>query len=451
MLARKPPVTISHPRYGSPHGPRCRLWPLLLLAGCGSSGAAGSATVTHAGAETLAFSASATGPTEEQAYALARRRLLAALLGDDSQGTMAALSEPLSATLHVQGSDHLHFTRVDGGIQADVGLSRESLRSAFSRLDAALAKAPASSGTHALAPAIQAWQWASLRRTSCLRQRQLVNDMPCEPVDTTPENQRLQKVLSEVRLRPVYAGGIPMKKQAWLRPVAVLATLAGEQNEQPLPDLPVRIQASDHSPAVLARTDASGIATRPIPKGMPASTTWTATLDWDEMVGPGAKLAIPVSTSLQGRSIGFARSALVHVQGKTPVLEAGQALLAALKGPMAQLVELPDAEAKQLSQAGSEKMKDVAPKVAEHMRGALDTILVLDAESEFASRMGTQRVWYEARGTLRVFDAWTGEVVTEVSATVTEAGIGEERAESAAREALGRELAGKLKQKLGLS
>ena len=95
-------------------------------------------------------------------------------------------------------------------------------------------------------------------------------------------------------------------------------------------------------------------------------------------------------------------------------------------------------------------MKEVAPKVAERMRGALDTILLLDTESEFASRMGTQRVWYEARGTLRVVDAWTGELVTEVSATVTEAGLGEERAECAARESLGRALAGNLEQKLGV-
>jgi hypothetical protein len=121
----------------------------------------------------------------------------------------------------------------------------------------------------------------------------------------------------------------------------------------------------------------------------------------------------------------------------------------ALKGPITSPVTLADAEARQLSEAGIEKMKEVAPKVAEQMRGALDAILLLDAESEFASRMGTQRVWYEARGTLRVIDAWTGEAVAEVAATVTEAGLGEERAESAARESLGRELAGKLKQQLG--
>lgn len=453
MLARKTlPMKPLRPSLVFLGVPGRRLVPLLLLAGCGSSGsAAGSATPTPAGADNWAFSATATAPTEEQAYAQARRRLLAALLGDESLLAMNTLSEGLSATVHVQASDHLRYTRVDGGFQADVGLGRESLRSVFSRFDTVLANAQGPSQTHALAPAIHALRLASLRRASCLRQRQLVNDMPCEPVDTAAEERRLAKILADIRLHPVYAGGIPMKNQAWLRPIAVMATLAGGEAESPLPDLPLRIQASDRSQPLLARTNASGLATQPIPKGTPASTTWTVTLDLDEMLGPKAKLAPSASTTLQGRSIGFARSALVHAQGKAPAVETGRALMEALKGPIAHPIELTDTEARPLSGAGIETMRDVAPKVAEHMRGALDTILVLDAESEFASRMGTQRVWYEARGTLRVFDAWTGEVVTEVSATVTEAGLGEQRAESAARESLGRELADKLKQKLGSS
>jgi hypothetical protein len=103
----------------------------------------------------------------------------------------------------------------------------------------------------------------------------------------------------------VYAEGIPMKNQSWLRPLAVMATLAGGQTEQPLPELPLRIQASDRSPPVVARTDAKGIATRPIAKDTPASTTWTVTLDLDELLVPSAKMESPVSTRLQGRPTGL--------------------------------------------------------------------------------------------------------------------------------------------------
>jgi hypothetical protein len=423
---------------------------LLWLAACGSSGtAAGTATGSGPVVGHDTFSASATAATEEQAYVLARRRLLAALLADESLLATNALGEPLAATVHGQASDPPRFTRVDGGVQAEIGLRRDALRSAFARLDTALANVPAPPVAHALAPAIHALRLASLRRASCLRQRQLVPGASCEPVDTAAERRRLEQSLAGVRLRPVCAGGIPMRKQSWLRPIEVMATLAGEQGEPPLPELALRIQASDRSPPVSARTDTGGIATRPIPKDTPAATTWTVTLDVEELLGPGAKLAHPVSTTLAARPTGFARSALVHAPGKPLAVETARAFWGALQGDIPAPIELAEAEARQLADAGIEKMKDVAPKLAGQMRGALDTILLLDAESEFASRMGTQRVWYEARGTLRVFDAWTGEGVTDVAATVTEAGLGEERAESAARESLGRELAGRLKQKLG--
>jgi hypothetical protein len=435
------------------HSRPSQLLPLLLLAACGSSGATtGSAAAPGpvAGHESLALSAIATAPTEQQAYALARLRLLAALLADQSLLATNPLNERLSTAVHAQASDPLRFTPVEGGIQAEVGLARESLSSAFGRLGTVLAHTPEPSSANPLAPAIHALRLAGLRRAACLRQRQLAGDVRCEPADTAAESRRLEQTLARVHLRPVYAGGIPMKNKSWHRPLAVMATLDGDGGEQPMPELPLRIQASDGSPPVVARTDAGGIATQPIAKDTPVATTWTVTLDLAEMLGPDAKLAPPVSTTLQGRPTGLARSALVHAHGKTPAIETGSALLEALKGHITSPIELAEVTARQLSQAGIEKMKDVAPKVAEHMRGALDSILLLDAESEFASRMGTQRVWYEARGTLRVWDAWTGELVTEVSATATEAGLGEERAESAARESLGRELAGKLKQTLRL-
>lgn len=445
MPARK----ISTMKYSLPS----RLLPLLLLVACGSSGANKGAAVTAgpaAGHDSPALSVSATAPTEEQAYALARQRLLAALLADPSLVATTPLGQRLSTAVHVQARDPLRITRVDGGVQVAIELGGESLRSAFGRLDTMLAQAPEPTSANALAPAFHALRLAGLRRAACLRRRQLVSDARCEPVDTTAESRRVESILAGVRLRPVYAGGIPMRNQSWLRPLAVMAILDGADGEQPLPELPLRVQASDGSPSFLVRTDASGIATQSIAKNTPVATTWTVTVDLTEALGPDAKLAAPVATTLRARPTGLARSVLIHTCGKAPAVETGRELVGALKGQITSPIELAEPTARQLSQAGMETMKDVAPKVADHLRGDLDTILVLDAESEFASRMGTQRVWYEARGSLRVWDAWTGGLVTEVSASVTEAGLGEERAESAARESLGRELAAKLKQKLSL-
>lgn len=433
-------------------GSRCRLLPVLLLAACGTSGATGGGTGSVAPTEpdAVAFSASATAPTEEQAYALARRRLLASLLADEALVAPHPLGERLALAIHVRNSDPLRFVRGAAGTEAQVGLGRASLRSVFGRLDTALTTAPEPSEAHALARAIHGLRVASLRRASCLRQRQLVPDLPCEPVDLAPDRRRVEETLAAVRLHPVYADGIPTAHRSWLRSLAVRASLAETEGERPLPGIPLRIQSSDGSRPVVARTDVTGIAQQPIPKGTPISTTWTVALDLDELLDPAAKVAPLASTTVRGRPTGLARSAVVHAHGKPPALETGRALLAALAGQVTQPLVLADADARQLAEAGVAKMKDVAPKAAERMAGALDTILLLDSESEFASRMGTERVWYEARGTLRVVDAWSGELLSEVSATVTEAGRGDERAERGARESLGHALAAGLAQKLGV-
>jgi hypothetical protein len=70
--------------------------------------------------------------------------------------------------------------------------------------------------------------------------------------------------------------------------------------------------------------------------------------------------------------------------------------------------------------------------------------LVMDVDSEFASRMGAQRVWFEARGRATAFSAWTGRALGRVEAAVTESGVGEARADRAAREELGRVLVQRL-------
>ena len=120
-----------------------------------------------------------------------------------------------------------------------------------------------------------------------------------------------------------------------------MASLAGNDGERPLPGIPLRIQASDGSRPVVARTDASGIATQPIPKGTPISTTWTVSLDVEEMLGAGAKVAPLASTTLRGRPTGLDRSAVVHAHGKPPALETGRALLAALAGHITHPLVLP--------------------------------------------------------------------------------------------------------------
>ncbi|MCA9710611.1 MAG: hypothetical protein KDK70_32515, partial [Myxococcales bacterium] len=86
--------------------------------------------------------------------------------------------------------------------------------------------------------------------------------------------------------------------------------------------------------------------------------------------------------------------------------------------------------------------------LADAMTGSVDLVLVLAYDTRFASRMGGGRVCYEAEGTLRAVDAWTGEVRAETSATVRADGVGDAGADAAARTQLAEALVGQLLEAL---
>jgi hypothetical protein len=55
--------------------------------------------------------------------------------------------------------------------------------------------------------------------------------------------------------------------------------------------------------------------------------------------------------------------------------------------------------------------------------------------------MSDTRVWYDAQGKLSAYNAWTGAVVATIETSVTASGVGDRRAEAAAREQLATALA----------
>jgi len=82
--------------------------------------------------------------------------------------------------------------------------------------------------------------------------------------------------------------------------------------------------------------------------------------------------------------------------------------------------------------------------LANEQGGALDVVLAATVESHFASRMGSRRTWYEAEAEVQAFLAWTGESLGRFEARGNANGIGDERAEAAAREKVARDLARQL-------
>lgn len=91
-------------------------------------------------------------------------------------------------------------------------------------------------------------------------------------------------------------------------------------------------------------------------------------------------------------------------------------------------------------QRSDDRKKAFQKAAATIPEGRLDTILILEFDTQFASRMGGGRLWYEGEGTLTKYNARTGEAIYSISATVHADGVGDDGAELAAAHRLGSEL-----------
>ncbi len=405
-------------------------------------------------AEQFAFSASATDATEGQATERAQRRLLVALLDEQSLMNEDAFSNRLSSVVHDAESDPLTVSSNSDGITVLVGLRKERLAAALDRLEAALAPEDASdtialpAWPKPLAQAIFGARSAHLLATLCERRRALIEGSECEPADFKEADRELLALTKSLTLTPFYADGSPVRAGVRLRPLRVLAELSDRTRNAPVGQLPLTIEGAGLKAPVLTSTDREGQLKLKWPEGLEPEASVKVSIDGAKTFGPLSENLPEISIQVGVREVGLARTAIVAVSSNPSIEAATPSLLEELRGTMNQPVELAPADEQQLAQTSVAKMSKVTPALADRLKGELDTIVLFNASSEFASRMGTHRVWYEARGTLKVVNAWTGELLSEVSAQVTESGVGEPRAERAAQQTLGRELAKKLKAQL---
>ncbi|MEO0812254.1 MAG: hypothetical protein AAFY60_05265, partial [Myxococcota bacterium] len=86
--------------------------------------------------------------------------------------------------------------------------------------------------------------------------------------------------------------------------------------------------------------------------------------------------------------------------------------------------------------------------LAQMTRGRVDLLIIGAASSQLTSRMGSRSVYHEASATLRVYNIWTGEKLSEVSDSQQALGLGESRAAKNALKQLGETLAGKIETAL---
>jgi hypothetical protein len=387
--------------------------------------------------------ATATAPSRDEAYLEAQRRLAVAVY--DSQAWAAALDMPVHDRTH----DPLREEREGDGWRVHVGLTRARVAELLDRA----AHQPLS--VDAPAPLLRQVERAlrlALVERVC-RRRGAVLEAPCGPDDPMVEEGEVDAILTEVaasvRLTAGFDGGVPLGADGRpLRPVSVRAVTA---DGAPVAGLPLVATAPDAPKPRRAVTGADGTARF---AGV-GDAEWNGPLevgvDAERLLGALAERWSGKPARIEGRRVGLARwAALVveRVQGSNAgsavverVLE--RAIRERTKGRRVQLTE-----GQRDRIRGATRDPSVLEGLADELAGRLDVVLFVEVDSEFASRMGAQRVWYEARGRAVAFDAWTGQALATVQTSVTESGIGDTRADQAARQALARTLVDQLLSEL---
>ncbi len=394
------------------------------------------------------FAASASAPTEGEAYERAARRLVVALLDDEDLLKPDPFSDQLARSIHRKDVDVFESRSEASGFEVKIGLTSEALGPTLARLEASLESVHYTRVAEPLAEAIRAVRLAQLGARLCQRRNELFQDAHCEPVDPAPVEARLRGMLQSIELVPLYEDGVPRDGEKFLRPLVVETRLGRGASAIALSHLPLQLKAEGPAEPLALESDPNGKVSYRIPPEASLDSTFAIRVDTEALLGPLASLWSPAEASFSGRVVGVQRSAFVVRKPSAAGETAAKAVQKNLQNVVTRPVSLSSQTDRRLARATPQSLRRVAPTLADEMQGELDTLFFVEAESEFASRMGTHRVWYEARGNLVAVSAWTGEVLHQVDAVVTESGVGEARAERAALESLGRELAGKMKAAL---
>lgn len=398
----------------------------------------------------MPFQAQATGPTEDQAYQAASQRLLVALLNEESLAQDDPVNTLLAHSVHDRGADAYEQEPIDGQILVRIGLAEEQIDSALSRLSETLPQIALPHLPRALRQAIVDLHVAHLQSVLCKRAEQLLDTSSCPPQALAPALGVLSSLAEQVRLEPQFEEGVPTSNGRFIRPLVVSARMAELGRDVPLERMPLRVQIGEQE-AVPVIADERGVVVQELPKELSPDSQLRVAVNAPALLGRFADEVEFSELKTKGRGIGLQRAALLFDPSALAQRETAEELRRALVRTVTQAPQLSATQEARLRRLTPRQWKKSLPALADEFGGTLDVLLYLEAESEFASRMGTHRVWFEARGSLTAVNVWTGEELGQVSTVVTESGVGEVRAERAARQALGALLGLKLQEELVLS
>ncbi|MEX1362439.1 MAG: hypothetical protein AB1Z98_04890 [Nannocystaceae bacterium] len=367
--------------------------------------------------------------TEDQAYALAERALAEALLGDEAWAALVGL------TVHRRGVDPQRVDSTADGVEVRLGLTRTQAIGVLSSFENA---EPEASGPQAWRESLLAAYQAHVAAHACRRRGELFGSQ-CEPVATDDADQMLARLRDGLALDPVHRYGVPADADGHpLRDPAVYVFWGGV----PMADVPVVVEGppeAGSSPQHL-RSDVSGRATI---EGVTDAGAFPlrVRIDADALLGPLRELAPRAETTLEPVAVGWDRWAMV-VERERDGLQRSDATMSGLLDGMRKAghgapMQLTVAQSEPLLARDDATRVEAASALGDAYAGRLDVVLLLRYESRFASRMGGNRVWYEAEGSLEARSVWTGRVLARAEAKVEADGVGDERAEKAARRELG--------------
>jgi hypothetical protein len=393
-------------------------------AGAATNAPATDAVPTHESADAF-VAGEGTGSTHDQATAAAREALLTALLGDWRWATLTGL--PVDG-LQARAAEN---PAGDGNVHVRIELGRVD---AVTLVSAFEASEPVIAGPAAWRDVLYAFLEAHIAAQACDQRRRLFA-AHCETGDTAEVDDALAKLTAEVEVSPPFPDGVPIDPGGrLLRPVTVYVLWRG----LPIADVPLIATNPADGSETRATSDARGIAVL-APVEAASFTTLEVRIDTAALLGPrhGAWPMRPVT--LKARSVDAGRWAVLALQDDAELAATLQARMTNAGAPAPATIAPQDAR-EVVTAAGDARARKIAA-LADSVSGRIDVVLVVDADSRFAGRMGSSKSWAEASGRVHVHDAWTGRAIADVEDTATASGVGEERASRAARDALARALA----------
>ena len=396
-------------------------------------------------AEKPAIQARGEGSSEADAYADALAGLESQLYGSD------AWAQVLDLEIHDRQGDPFEATSDAGLTRVTIGLGRERV----AEILGALEDSPWSPSAPApLAEVISKAATTHVAALACQRRQVLLKET-CEAPEVNEADDALQALAGTIRLRSYYTGGVPVTSDNRpLRPIVVVAEhRSGGSLWQPLPGLPVVLRPGNQPDALDAfSSPADGVTDQngQVRFEFSDRASWPAgvqvEVDRGSLLGPLAGTWSVKNVALAGREIAVGRWSLVateKVQGKATNQ---RVFTTNARRVLGRSTVLSNALADELASASPEALAGRLPAMADEQAGRIDVLFVADVDSDYAGRLSTSRVWYEARASVRVYNAWTGKLITTEEHSLKESGVGDSRADQAARTKLAEEMAGKLLQ-----